>query len=276
VSLAYAAEQQIDRLIEENDGHRVVELRHFVRSRNAKLLCNVEDVRISLGAPGQYLLGMLDSVLPGTTGVVDTVQPIAESILSYGTDAAVRDAASKAVAYVDTLAGKKVRITYEDGLGVTGIEPVGCTLDGDEMDYISATAVLSDCYIWDLKKAPGETWSVDAAQLAPLIDPTLRGIASGEVRFIRDPDSDEGGRRQATLRIESGSVQVNASDDANRRISGFSPRGVLRYGLDSKVVEFAKLLGDLSIEEVSTDHILFESSFKTQPKLSVEYTCTVR
>jgi hypothetical protein len=276
ISLAYAAEMQIDRTIEKNDGKQIVELRHFVNARNVKLLCNVERVTIDLGTPGTLLLGALEYLMPGTTEVVAGAKPIAEGILGYGAQEAARSAATKAVAHVDALSGKKVRITYVDGVGVESIEPVGCSLSQDESDFVFGTAILSDCYIWDLKKAPGERWTVDGSQLSGLIDPSLRGRAAGEIGFIRDADGQEGDRPYATLRIEGGALTIDRSDASTQRIGSFEPRGTLRFSLADKIVEQAKLDGRFVVDEVSTDHILFETSFHSRPTLTVVHACTVR
>jgi hypothetical protein len=183
--------------------------------------------------------------------------------------------ATKAFAHVDSLSGKKVRITYSDGVGVEVIEPVGCTLTQDELDFIDGTAVLSDCYVWDLKTAVGERWTVDGSQLSGLVDPSLRGSTSGDISFIRDPDGDEGGKPYARLRIEGGALLINTSDASTRRIGSFEPEGTLHFSFTDKIVERAKLVGRFSIEEVSTDHILFETSFRSKPTLTVEYSCSI-
>lgn len=197
-------------------------------------------------------------------------------MVGRASEEALRSGAAKAVAHVDSLSGKSVRITYEDGKGVQAVEPVGCTLTPGEDDFIRRSAVLSDCYLWDLKKAPGERWKVDGAQLIGLIDPSLRGAPMGEIDFIRDADSEIGGKRYATLRIEGGSLAINASDNSTRRIGTFTPAGSLHYSLVNKIVEEAKLTGRFNIEEVSTDHLLFETSFKTRPTLTIDYSCSIR
>ncbi|HWE37189.1 MAG TPA: hypothetical protein VG406_11535 [Isosphaeraceae bacterium] len=276
VSLAYAAELAVDRTIEENDGRRVVELRHFARSRNVKLLCDVESVTIELGVRGTLLLGALDAILPGTAAAATAAKPIFEVLLGYGADAAARAGAATAVAHVDSLQGKRVRIAYVDGVGVESVAPIGCALSAEERDFVFATAVLSDCYLWDLRKAPGERWSVDGSQLGGLLDPSLRGAGSGEVRLVRDPDGSEGGRPYAALRIEGGTVTIVASDDSARRVGSFTPEGTLRFDLAEKFATQASLTGRFAVDEVSTDHILFETSFRTRPTLKVEYSCTVR
>jgi hypothetical protein len=276
INLAYVAEMQIDRTIESNDGKRVVELRHFVTSRNVKLLCKVEEVTIDLGLPGTLLLGALDYIRPGTAATVVAAQPIVDAFLRSVAQQPAESEATKAVAHVDTLSGKTVRITYGDGVGVESVQPVGCTLSPDERDFLFATAVLSDCYIWDLKAAPGERWTVDGAQFSGFIDPSLRGQTTGEIHLVRDADSQMAGRPVATLRIEGGTLMLDRSDVSTRRIGSFAPEGSLWFNQADKIVERAQLTGRFVVEEVSTDHILFETSFRTRPVLNIEYACSIR
>jgi len=277
VSLAYAAEMVIDRTIEVNDGRRIVELRHFVASRNVKLLCNVEDVSIDLGTPGVLLLGALEYLQPGATAMVATAKPIAETLLGYGAEAVARSEATKAVAHVDTLSGKKVRIVYVDDIGVESIVPVGCTFTAEERDFVFGTAILSDCHILpDVKIGPGTTWTVDGSELAGLLDPSLRGRSSGQVVLAREADIREGDSPHATLLIREGTVTVDSSDASTRRIGSFTPVGSLKYDLDKGFVDRAILTGRFTVEEVSTDHILFETRFKSTPTLKIDYACAIR
>jgi hypothetical protein len=158
VHLAYVAEMQVDRLIESNDGRRIVELRHFVAARNAKLLCDVEEAEIDLGAPEALVLSVLSYLKPEAGIVVVLTKPIADSVLRFKSQEKARVEAAKTFARVDSLSGKKVRIIYVDGVGVESVEPVDCSLNDDEKAFIEQTAVRSVCYIWDLKKKPGERW----------------------------------------------------------------------------------------------------------------------
>ena len=60
ITLVYEGEMLVNRTIESNDGRRIVELRHFVKCRTVKVLCNVESLSIELGPPGMLGLGALE------------------------------------------------------------------------------------------------------------------------------------------------------------------------------------------------------------------------
>nr|MBA3303508.1 hypothetical protein [Acidimicrobiia bacterium] len=78
------------------------------------------------------------------------------------------------------------------------------------------------------------------------------------------------------LVIREGTVEVNTSDASTRRIGSFTPEGHLWYSLDEGFVNRATLTGRSTFEEVSTDHILFETSFKSKPTLKIDYACSLR
>ncbi len=277
VSLAYAAEMAVDRTIESNDGRKVIERRHFTAARNVKLLCDLEDFSIELGPPGVLALGALEYIQPGSGAAVAVAKPLVEAVLGREAGRVADREATKAVASVNGLSGKTVRITYVDGLGVESVEPVDCTLTTDEDDFLKRVAVLSDGYILpDRRSKPGDTWPVDGAQLAGFLDPTLQGIPEGEVVVRRDEDYREADKQYTGLQIEGGTVEVNASDASTRRIGTFTPRGTLKYSITDGFVEEARLNGRINFERVSRDHILFETSFRTRPTLEVSYSCSVR
>ena len=56
----------------------------------------------------------------------------------------------------------------------------------------------------------------------------------------------------------------------------FEPRGTLRYCITDGLVTRANLTGRFGIEEVLTDHILFETSFRSRPTLKIDYSCSIR
>lgn len=276
-NLTYAAEFIIDRKIESNDGKRIVELRHFTDARNVKLLADVEGSEIELGLPGQALLAGLEWLQPGLGSGALALKPVAESLLAKYSQEVAKDRLAGAFGSVDSLAGKRIRITYVDGLGVDTIQPVGCELDARERDFLFTTAVLSDTYLFpDLKVKTGQTWTADGRNFSGFLDPSLRGLPEGQVTISRENDESENKKLYARLKINDGYLEVNASDDASRRIGSFVPRGTLQFDLQDGFVHQALLSGSMRIEEVSRNHILFEASFRSEPKLRIVYSCTMR
>lgn len=275
VNLGYRAEARVRRTVERNDGKAVVLLCHIVESRIAKLESDVE-VRLDLGEPGVLVLGVLDQWLTGGTGtaVVVKVRPIAEAVLTLASKAALRGATAKAKAAADSLEGKKFRVMYRDGEGVVNLEPVGCTLNDEERAYLEGLAVLSDCYVLpDLGSKPGQYWDVEARALADLLPPTWRGRPSGVVIIKRTEDYKKGDKDYAALEITGGTFRVDASDGSRRRLGEVTPRGRLDYNISDGYVDHAKLSGTASLEDVTTDHLLFEARFQANPRMEIQYTC---
>lgn len=265
------------RTIESNDGKKIVEVRHFEAVRTAKLLADVESVTIELGIPGGMVLGALEYVNPGSGVAVLSAKPIAESILKNGAQAVVNSNA-RAFGQVDSLSGKQVRITFVDGVGVQTIEPIGCSLTASERDFVSNTAALSDYHTMpNVNIEPGKAWTVDGSEFSGFFDPSMRGVPEGKVVIAREDNHEENGKLYARLSIQPGSyVEINSSDASTRRIGSFTPGGTLQYNITDGYVETARLIGNMQIERLSQDHILFEASFRTRPKLDISYSCKIR
>ena len=271
ISLGYAVEMAVRRKIESNDGHRIVELRTFETCRNVKILSKVESVSIELGLPGTLLLGAVAELNPGAAEAVVQIKSVAESVLKGGAQSLADDAAAKAFARVETISGKTVRITYVDGVGVNDITPIDCSLDADERDWVFDTATLSDCYILpDIKLAAGATWTVDRAQFAGFVDPSLPRSRPG-----KSLSSERTMCRQARSKLRSWASNADTwtwtIQIRPRSVSGVSRlRGTMRYNLTDGYVEQSELSGDLRIETVSKNHILFEARFRTEPKMHLK------
>lgn len=275
-NLTYIGEMEISRKIESNDGQRIVELRRFEVCRSAKLLCEVEAVTIELGPSGYLLLGALDYAAPGAGSTAIAARPLAETILGVAAQRLADDRQVKALGQVDSFAGKTLRITYVDGVGVESLTPVDCTLTAAERDFALRTAVVSDCYLFpDVRVKPGASWQVDAGQLIGFLDPSLRGVPQGTVTVVRESASTEQ-QEHAVLRIDSGLIRIDQSDQKQHRVGTFKPRGTLNYSLTQGFIETAKLEGEITFERLSKDHLLFPASFRTQPQMEIDYFCRIR
>lgn len=277
ITLVYAFDMALTRKIESNDGMRVVELRHIETCRSTKFLCDVESVSVDLGPPGDLLLEALEYIQPGTTVAVANVKPLVESILKLGTQVLAKDQAAKAFGQLDSLTGKKVRITYVDGVGVESVDPVECTLTASEHDFLKRTAVLSDCYLLpDMKSTPGQSWNVDGSQFAGFLDPSIRAVPEGQITVQRGDDQQLNGKRIATLTVTKGILELDASSQSSNRVGSFTPRGKLHFNIADGYISAAELAGHLVLESVSKDHLLFEARFHTQPRLQVSYSCQMK
>jgi hypothetical protein len=274
-NLVYKGEFIVARHIRENDGKRIIEDRTFEVCRTLKAESHVADLKLEWGVTGDLALVGLEFVQPGSAEVILFTKPLAEMLLK---DGAQKYAQQKIESWasVDTLTGKSVRITYEDGQGVVDIQPLRGELTPSEQQFVRQTAVLSDCYILpDMQVKPGKTWSVDAYHLSSLVDPTLRAVPQGTVTIKRKNDDVAQGKQFANLAIQSGYVLLDSSDNKAKRVGSFTPAGDLRFNLSDGYVQSADLTGQMKLEHLSKDHLLFETRMRTEPKLKVRYRCSL-
>lgn len=182
-TINYAFEAQIDREIESNDGQTIVELRHFRDLRSVKTVCKLEDVRIDLGPVG-------DLLIPKVQGT--SLQPVITGLRWVGVSpeelVGLRDS-MKVFQSVDRLSGKKVRLTFVDGKGVTKVEPIKGEMTAAERDFHFASSLPSDSLIIpDMDIKIGNRWSVDGSNFSNMVDPSLLARTSGEITLERAPD----------------------------------------------------------------------------------------
>lgn len=73
----YMFECAVDRTIESNDGNTLVEVRHYKVVRNVQVDAKVEEVKLDFGWPGDLVLTCLESVVPGSYVMFESVKPFA-------------------------------------------------------------------------------------------------------------------------------------------------------------------------------------------------------
>lgn len=279
MSLQYAAEAEVDRTIESNDGHTIVLLQEFRRSRCVAAFTHIEGIRIELGLPAQMLLdfgGAWAGLPPGWSAIaVESANTAMDSPLAHGFfDRLAQDPNAKVKVFVDSLQGKKVRIRYVNGQGVTQVEPLGCTLNKNEEDLIRTASVISDAYV--LPDPAATTWQIDAQNLLPIIDPSLRTNMSGSVTVRRGQDQGTPENPIAQIMLDSGSeVELHDVGNDSDTKARWKPSGTMLFSFKDHVVTQAALSGQFVVERHSTNHILFEARFATQPKYQISYSCEV-
>lgn len=277
VYLAYRVETVMNRFIEANDGHRVVERRTIEAAQLVKATSTVQ-IRFEYTAPGSLLIGGLDLLLTG--GQILLAAPAVIEPLCAGAAAAMEaqlnEQNTKVRAMLDSLSGKTVRMVFEDGKGVTSLEPIDCSLTEEERDFLFASAVVLDAYLLpDVESKPGDSWQVPGEAFSDLMPPSWRGAPKGSVTVRREEDFQRGGKLYARLRCEGGRVWIDATDVSRARLAQLVPRGQVIYNITDGHVESAELRATASIEEASRDHLLFETRFETQPELQLTYACQI-
>jgi hypothetical protein len=179
------------------------------------------------------------------------------------------------------LDGKSVRLTFEDGKGITRIEPLGCALSEQERNVILRTNNLADHYIFpDRTRAVGQAWEVPADNLGSLVDPRLRGaIVNRNVRVKRTDDGvDEGSGRVLTVAIDGMQRLSMAKAEGGREITGEMQLDEARFELPDSagVVTYAEATGTVEYRERTTDHLLFGAEIRGRPSFQVYVKTIVR
>jgi len=276
ITSIFEAEFVVNRTVEKNDGRVIVERRHFEEARAVKVLCEAESVQLDLGVPTATILAGLGLYDPGIAIVAHIFSQIVEEGTQSAVSAEIQNTA-KAFTQLESIEGKTVRITYEDGLGITGIEPVGCSLTTEEMDYLAGISTLCDYYILpDLETEVGQTWDVEAQHLSVMLDPSWNARPTGMVTMRRVADELVDDKPIARLQIHKGTMNLVADDGSRRRVGTLVPRGNMEFDLSGGFLRLAALTGSMAFEEVSKDHLLFEARFRTEPKIQISYSCELK
>ena len=178
------------------------------------------------------------------------------------------------------LEGKKVRITFRDGQGITIIEPMGCKLSLQEIDVIKRTNYVMDHYLFpDQQVAPGSNWDVDGDVFAGFLDPRLHGKVGGKVSITRIPDfTDAKNETAKRLRLLKGNISFTDNSSAGSAVTGqlSGIKGVCSIPNKYGVVTSATMHGSMIYKNVSTDHLLFEAAMTVTPRFQITYDCEVK
>ena len=277
----YCGEAEILRHIDSNDGRTMVVTQEFKRARNLSVFTQVDGLRIELGGAAQTLLDLGGTALGADPGWTEYTIPMLNTILSNNQmlsflSEAAKDPTAKAFAHVDSLQGKKCRVTYVNGEGVTSITPLGCSLTGDEQSMVFATCLASDAYILpDLQCKEGDTWTVQGEDLLPILDPSLRATLTGALTAQRGAEGGTPDRRTAQINLQKGILDLQDADGSTATTGRWAPRGTMTFSFADRIVTQGDLGGSLMIDRRSTNHILFEARYSVKPEYRIIYSCEI-
>jgi hypothetical protein len=178
------------------------------------------------------------------------------------------------------LEGKKVRITFKDGTGITGITPLdGCQLSEQEVDVIKRSNFVMDHYIFpDQQVKPDSEWSVNGNVFAGLLDPRLEGKVEGTVTMRRTSDfADGNGEISKRLRLINGQISfVQPAGDGQVAVGQLNGvKGICLMPDKYGVITSATITGSMQYDNMSTDHLLFEAKMSVTPRFEISYECAV-
>ena len=165
----------------------------------------------------------------------------------------------------DAYEGLSADYTYEAGEGMTGFESHS-TLTKEQEARVREFSVYSEAYLLPDPSEDGpKQWDVDVKNIAHLLAPSQTLDVSGTLTLERGSRTGDSIR----LHIAKGKVVFTGENDTSQVLGTWQARGSLDYDLANHNVLAGELSGSVTLERTSTDHVLFEKSFKAQPSYRV-------
>lgn len=161
--------------------------------------------------------------------------------------------------------GLTAEYTYEAGEGLVDFQ-TKATLSKDQEERVKNFSVYSEAYLLPDPDPEGpEEWDVDVRTIAHLLAPSGNLDVSGTLTLKRDSTNGN----ETRLKIVKGKVVFSGSSEKKEVLGTWAARGSLYYDLNTHTIVEGNLTGAVSLEQKSTDHVLFEEKFKTEPSYRV-------
>ncbi len=161
--------------------------------------------------------------------------------------------------------GLTAEYTYEAGKGLVDFQ-TKATLSKDQEERVKNFSVYSEAYLLpDTDPEGPEEWDVDVQTIAHLLAPSGDLDVSGTLTMKRESTNGN----ETRLKIVKGKVVFSGGTDKAQVLGTWAARGSLYYDLATHNIVEGNLTGAVSLERKSTDHVLFEEKFKTEPSYRV-------
>ncbi len=161
--------------------------------------------------------------------------------------------------------GLTAEYTYEAGEGLVDFQ-TKATLTKEQEERMKSFSVYSEAYlIPDTDPDGPDEWDVDVKTIAHLLAPSGDLDVSGTLTFKRDSTYGN----ETRLKIVKGKVVFSGSSDKTQVLGTWAARGSLYYNIKTHTIVEGNLTGAVSLERRSTDHVLFEEKFKSEPSYRV-------
>lgn len=161
--------------------------------------------------------------------------------------------------------GLTAEYTYEAGEGLVDFQ-TKATLSKDQEERVKNFSVYSEAYLLPDPDPNGpDQWDVDVKTIAHLLAPSGDLDVTGTLTLKRESTSAD----ETRLKIIKGKVVFSGANDTSQVLGTWAARGSLYYNLKTHSIVEGNLTGAVSLERKSTDHILFEETFKSEPTYRV-------
>jgi hypothetical protein len=282
VNIYYLGEMEVLRKVESNDGQTMVLTLAFPMAKNVCILTKIEGIRLELGTVATGLLeagGEWEGLPPGWTLMATQAfnEAASTDLVKNLASQVAQDRTAKCFRFVDGIQGKKVRVKYVNGRGITELTSLDCSLDNDQLQLMVGMAMASDVYMLpNLESKVGDTWTIQGGDMLSVLDPSAHARVTGEITAQRSEDIGQDEGRQAVIDISSGTLNLNDWDNASEQTGWWTPRGKMKYSFADKIITQAELTGEFQWEKRSTNHILFEARMVVKPQYKVLYSCEIQ
>ncbi len=169
-----------------------------------------------------------------------------------------------------------MKVEFTNGSGATNIIPIGGDLAPNEVDLVRLMNYSCDATILPQGSKPGDTWTIRAADLMTIMDPSMKATPTGMVTAQRLADQSVNDRTTARIEIIKGVLDMVDTTKKGVTSATWAPRGILLFDFKDRIITSAELDGELIIQNRSTDHIIFEASWSQKPKYKVIYHSELR
>jgi len=287
VTLVHEGETDFIREVKSvNDDHtEVIVGLEILSARDLEVRLDLADARLDLPpAVGIISKAARKVLLPGPEGVAaDLAADRAKEWLS--SDANRQKILSRLNFAVSAVTGKRIEehlleaklqpleayegltaeYTYEAGEGLVDFQ-TKATLLKEQEERVKNFSVYSEAYLLPDTDPEGPAeWDVDVRTIAHLLAPSGDLDVSGTLTFKRESTN----RNETRLKITKGKVVFSGGTDKSQVLGTWAARGSLYYDLATHNIVEGNLTGAVSLERRSTDHVLFEEKFKTEPSYRV-------
>jgi len=287
VTLVHEGEMDLIREIKsvtEDHGEVVIGL-EILKARDLEVRLDLDDVKLDLPpAVGILAKGARRLLLPGPEGVAvefaadraanwlksDQNREKVLSRLNFAVQAAtgkgIEDHLLEAkLQPLDAYEGLTAEYTYEAGEGLVDFQ-TQATLSKEQEERVQNFSVYSEAYLLPDPDPDGpEEWDVDVKTIAHLLAPGGDLEVSGTLTLKRESTSGD----DTQLRIVRGKVVFSGASNTKQVLGTWAARGSLSYNLATHSITEGRLSGSVSLERKSTDHVLFEETFKSEPSYRV-------
>lgn len=181
---------------------------------------------------------------------------------------------------IDRFSGVEVEIEYESGLGVTEIQTVrGPQLDEPDLKRLADSLSLGlDYYVWpSFEKEPGETWSVNARDVAGMFALGHSAYHVGGTMQMQLESEPTEQTALAGIKVLGGEIDIDSADgDQKGSVRVALKSGAIQFSRERMIVESADFELDSRSEWKPThDDLLFGVKAVRDLKLHAHYQARI-